>query len=417
SAVVLVLFSGATERIAQAGVEDIRQLRAVATFNARPELFQRLSGIRRESDADMQEAVRLVEDDLGYALAQIYLVSGDQIVRRIRKGSIAPRGSFVLTESEARFVRETIILPGPGPLIVDAAESLDAARFLTPPARVAALFPLREGGRTIGVLEVQSANAGGFTLNQIEALRALADNLADIVYLDENFTALQTALLDQKQILERVRLQLSEAQQRSERAILEGWRQFLETRGREQAIGYDVLLPETADAPLHTVRPIPASDLPADIRDALRRGEIVVERDHADQIVKAPITLRGEVLGAMSFRIAGDNPLTDRQLELVRAISDRLAVALESARLYEQSQSLALRERRANEIASELLTATNVETLMSLAAERFNEALGAVYTRVTLQPGALAEPPLPASANGDAGPDHWTNGGSARNPS
>lgn len=415
SAVVLLLFSGATERIAQAGVEDIRHLRAVAAFNARPELYQRLSGIRRESDADMQEAVRLLEDDLGYTLAQVYLIAGGQIVRRVRKGAIAPQGSFVLTENEARFVRDAIAMETSGPLIVDAAESVDAARFLTPPARMAVLFPLREEGRTVGVLEVQTSKPGGFTLNQIEALRALADTLADIIYLDENFTALQTTLLDQQQILERVRLQLSEAQQRSERAIIEGWRQFLDSRGRDRAVGYDVVLPEAANGTLQTVRPVPASDLPAEIRDALQRGEIVVERDGTDQLVKAPITLRGEVLGAMSFRIAGDNPLTDRQLELVRTISDRLAVALESARLYEQSQSLAQRERRANEIASELLTATNVETLMSLAAERFNEALGAVYTRVTLQPGALAEPPLSAAANGDTGLDHRVNGGSAHN--
>jgi GAF domain-containing protein len=413
NAVVLLLFSGATERIAQAGLEDIRQLRAIAAFNSRPELYQRLSGIRRESDVDMQEAVRLLEDDLGYTLAQIYLIAGGQIVRRVRKGSVAPQGSFVLTENEARFVRDAIVMETSGPLIVDAAESLDAARFLTPPARAAVLFPLREEGRTVGVLEVQTSTPGGFNLNQIEALRALADTLADLIYLDENFTALQTTLLDQQQILERVRLQLSEAQQRSERAIIEGWRQFLDSRGRAQAIGYDVVLPDATNTPLQTVRPIPASDLPAEIRDALRRGEIVVEREGADQIVKAPITLRGEVLGAMSFRIAGDNPLTDRQLELVRTISDRLAVALESARLYEQSQNLAQRERRANEIASELLTATNVETLMSLAAERFNEALGAVYTRVTLEPGALAEPPLSASANGDAGSDRRVNGGGA----
>lgn len=410
---LLLIFSGSTERIARAGAEDIRQLRAISAFNADPGSYTRLSGRENEALKVMQNGLRLLETDLGYPIAQIYLASGGQITRRVRQDSVYNAGSFVLTESEARFVRDALVLSTPGPLMIDAADSLEAARFLTPPARLAALFPLRDEGRTIGVLEVQSLSITGFSPNKIESLRTLANTLSIAEYLDENFTALQTTLADQQQLLSRVRSQLSDAQQRGERMITEGWQRFLEGRGGERAVGYDIGVPGSDGAALQSLRPVPASDLPPAIRDVLQRGEIVVEHEADDQIVKAPITLRGEVLGAMSFRIPGDNPISDRQMEMVRTITNRLAAALENNRLFEQSQSQAQRERKANEIASELLTATNVETLMSLAAERFNEALGAVYTRVTLQPGALADPPLPAASNGNGHHEIGTNGGAA----
>jgi len=411
SAVLLLLFSGSTERITQSSSEDIRHLLNISAFISDVRSYTRLSGRDNAAQKVMQDALQLLEDDLGYTIAQIYLISGGQIARRVRKDSVYESGNFVLTDSEARFVREAIVLDTPGPLLINALDSLEAARFLTPPAVTAALFPLRSEERTIGVLEIQSASVFSFAPNQIAALRALANALAIADYLDENFTALQTTLGDQQQILNRVRTQLSEAQQRSERILVEGWGRFLEGRSAERAVGYDITLDRTDG--LHSAQPVPASDLPPAIRDALQRGEIVVEYEGDDQIVKAPISLRGEVLGAMSFRIPGNAPLSDRQLEMVRTISNRLATALENNRLFEQSQNQAQREHKANEIAGELLTATNVETLMSLAAERFNEALGAVYTRVTLQPGALADSPLPAIANGGG---HHDNGSAGSPP-
>ena len=74
---------------------------------------------------------------------------------------------------------------------------------------------------------------------------------------------------------------------------------------------------------------------------------------------------------------------------LIRTVADRLSVALENNRLLEQTQAQARRERQASEIGSVLLSATNVESVLSLAADNFHEALGAIHTRVYLQPGTL----------------------------
>ncbi len=54
--------------------------------------------------------------------------------------------------------------------------------------------------------------------------------------------------------------------------------------------------------------------------------------------------------------------------------------------LFEQTQAQAFRERKATEVANMLIGATDVRSVLERAAETFNEALGAVSTRITLQP-------------------------------
>jgi GAF domain-containing protein len=103
-----------------------------------------------------------------------------------------------------------------------------------------------------------------------------------------------------------------------------------------------------------------------------------------------PITLRDQVLGALTFAIPADRSISERQVDMLRTVANRLAVALESNRLLEQTQAQAQRERKANEIGSVLLSETDLEAVVSLAAENFNEALGAIHTRVYLEPGVFA---------------------------
>ena len=82
-------------------------------------------------------------------------------------------------------------------------------------------------------------------------------------------------------------------------------------------------------------------------------------------------------------------------MDTLRIVTSRLAVALESNRLFEQTQAQAQRERKASEIGSLLLSVTDIDAVLNLAAENFNEALGAVHTRVVLDPGIVTEEAQP----------------------
>lgn len=103
-----------------------------------------------------------------------------------------------------------------------------------------------------------------------------------------------------------------------------------------------------------------------------------------------PIILRDQRLGALTFTVPAERGVDERQIEMLRTVVNRLSVALENNRLFEQTQAQAQRERKASEIGSLMLSETDIEAVLEVAAENFNEALGAVHTRVYLEPGVLS---------------------------
>jgi GAF domain-containing protein len=69
---------------------------------------------------------------------------------------------------------------------------------------------------------------------------------------------------------------------------------------------------------------------------------------------------------------------------LARVIAQRLALALDNIRLYEQAQSIADRERIANQVAARLQAKTDIDALVDAAAQSFQQALGATRTTIRL---------------------------------
>jgi GAF domain-containing protein len=101
-------------------------------------------------------------------------------------------------------------------------------------------------------------------------------------------------------------------------------------------------------------------------------------------VLCVPIRLRGQTLGAVEFRRPGATGWSSAALELAQIVAERLALSLENARLFEQAQTTAQREQLVSQITSQLQTATDLQSLLALAAARFQEALGATQTSVRL---------------------------------
>jgi GAF domain-containing protein len=217
-----------------------------------------------------------------------------------------------------------------------------------------------------------------FTENTIAGLQNLAAQAAREMAQAGRISELQRSVRDQEALINRFRDQISELQRRSESAAVIGWSNYIEGRG-QAGFGFDY---EGGSI-------VSANDLPDHIRQSVQHGDVVLERRGTEQLVNVPITLRDQVLGALTFAIPADRGINERQVDMLRTVANRLAVALESNRLLEQTQAQAQRERKANEIGSVLLSETNMEAVASLAAENFNEALGAIHTRVYLEPGVF----------------------------
>jgi len=88
---------------------------------------------------------------------------------------------------------------------------------------------------------------------------------------------------------------------------------------------------------------------------------------------------------------------------LAQSVANRLALALENARLIDSVQSNAVREQTVNTVVSNIQGIRDMQTLLNSAAEVFNQSLGTQHThiRLGLLNGEQNEPSYqPQSASG-----------------
>jgi GAF domain-containing protein len=348
-------------------------------------------------------ALELVQQALGYTLASAYRLNESGSFTRLRLGSM--RQDIARTD-----IRLSEDLSGVGEAarrleatIVSNLESGTRSAHILAPARWSISVPIVREGVLLGVLDVQTAQPNGFTDDERNGFLILAEQIAGALFDAREFQEFQRLSREQDEQLERYREQLGQVEQRGRQALATAWDRYVQVRtsaGELGSFGFNLERAPSGSALL------PASDLPPDIREALAAGDIHVGQNARGQIVHAPVSFRGEVLGAMTFQLPQDRVLSERQIEMLRAITSRLGVALENNRLFEQSQSLAQRERRASEIGSLLISATDIESVLNLAARSFNEALGAISTRVIVE----TPDPDPSSANGNGAVNGHHNG-------
>jgi transcriptional regulator with GAF, ATPase, and Fis domain len=102
-----------------------------------------------------------------------------------------------------------------------------------------------------------------------------------------------------------------------------------------------------------------------------------------------PITLRREYVGLVEvgFEEKTDVTVQETQVKLLRTLVDQAAIALESAQRYEASQKLARREQTIREITDGLRSATTIEELVKVAAEKLGQYFSTDYALVELGVG------------------------------
>jgi GAF domain-containing protein len=105
------------------------------------------------------------------------------------------------------------------------------------------------------------------------------------------------------------------------------------------------------------------------------------DRDSAgDQDIEVPLTLRDQIIGQISM--AGANEWTPEQKKLIESIATQAALALENARLVEESQSIAVRERLANEVISKIWASTTIDSILQTTVRELGRALEATEVNI-----------------------------------
>ena len=184
-----------------------------------------------------------------------------------------------------------------------------------PDTRSEMALPLIARGQIIGVLDVQSTQPGAFTENDTNTLSILADQVAIAI--------------------QNVRLFEQTQQAREEAEAL--YNQYLKTdwvnfSRQETKIGYH----QSMSGGRLLEKPVETDE----IRTALQKGRVVVVdgKDNKSQpSISIPVKLRGQTIGVLNVKAPTENrKWNEDEVNLVQAISDRLALALDNARLLQE---------------------------------------------------------------------------------
>jgi putative methionine-R-sulfoxide reductase with GAF domain len=117
--------------------------------------------------------------------------------------------------------------------------------------------------------------------------------------------------------------------------------------------------------------------------------------------VAVPLAVGHRVLGVLDVQHNLMNGLTPADAQLLEAIGRQVAIALQNARSYTQTQQVARREALVNLIGNKIQSAVTVEEVLQIAASELGTALRASRASVQLGKAALPRPPENSAVRGD----------------
>jgi GAF domain-containing protein len=102
-----------------------------------------------------------------------------------------------------------------------------------------------------------------------------------------------------------------------------------------------------------------------------------------DTEIAVPLSIRGYTLGVLRLR----KPVgmwSDGEIALVEAVAEQLGVALENARLYQDTQRRAARDRIVGEITDRLRSSLDPDTILKTTVEELGGLLGAEMATIEI---------------------------------
>jgi two-component system, NtrC family, sensor kinase len=126
------------------------------------------------------------------------------------------------------------------------------------------------------------------------------------------------------------------------------------------------------------------------------RGEVVRKVDVGTEVLQetsapllselaVPVLIHGETIGRLLLEdTTPDREWTSTEKALAQAVAGEVAIAIENARLIEQTQRDAQREQTISAITSQIHSTTDVKKLLQITAEELRRATGSARAVVRL---------------------------------
>ncbi|MBN1889031.1 MAG: GAF domain-containing protein [Thermoflexales bacterium] len=252
---------------------------------------------------------------------------------------------------------------------------------LLPDTRSEVALPLRSRGRVIGAIGVYNNQPVTFDQDTIVGLQILADQVA--------------VTIDNARLLQQAQAGL-EAERRAYGHISrEAWNRLL----------YEGIEPGYRYANKQ-VTPI-GDTWTAEMKIALNEERNVVKNvmtGKSGPAFAVPIKIRDQIIGVVDLRKdTQGGEWTPDEIALLEALTDQLGVALESARLYQDTQRRAAREQLIGEVTAHIRQTLDVETVLKTAVSELYDVLDLDEVVIRLNaPGSRQATEQPAQPREEA---------------
>jgi len=282
--------------------------------------------------------------------------------------------------------------------------------------RAVLAVPLRAKGRITGALSLIDQAAREFTAEEAALLETVADQAALALENARLYSETERRRAEAEEIARVARtltesLALAEVAQRvvdtvlplfsakfSRVALLDA-RGALRTLARggsdDDILGsQEALAPGTGTAGRTVIegRPVWSSDVisdPAIVLEPVARQSLMATEHRA--MLGVPLRVKGQIIGALTVRDRAGRRFEDAEIALLQTFGDQAALALDNARLYEETE----RRRRESEVITALVetinTSLDVDVVLERVASAARDLSGADFARIALRdPGTGA---------------------------
>lgn len=319
----------------------------------------------RDMNTLLNVSVNLIRERLRYYHVGIFLVDefGEYAVLRAASSIAAEKmlaSSYKLKVGETGLVGN-VTRTGQAYIALDVGK--DAVHFqnpFLPNTRSEIALPLRSHSITFGALDIQANIPNAFNEDDIQTLQILADLLA--------------ASIENVQLIQKVEEALSEITRVNRAQTQQAW-QTTAIQKELSALEYDGI----------QIRAMP-QNLPADLQVKLENGQPILthREDTARNLLLVPLVVLNQTIGVLGLeKDDAARTWTDEEIAIAQAAANRAALTLENARLLEESQKRAIKERTIFEATNRIGTALSIENILQTTAEELERALNG--SEVTIQ--------------------------------
>ena len=376
---------GLIGQLEQRVAERTRELETRSAYLEASAEVGRAASTMLDAESLVQAVVDLVQERFDFYYVGLFLLGETSEWAELQAGTGEAGRQQLLQKHRLKVGGESMI--GRSIARREARIALDVGdepvRFdnpLLPMTRSEAALPLQSRGRVFGAMTVQSEKPGAFDEDTVTVLQTMADQVA--------------VALDNAYLFAEAEESLQAARRASAALSREGWGDLLRSRPVQ---GYHsdergVVRAETVWRP--------------EMEEAIRAGSTVRPGDGQDsgdgeggQPLAIPIKVAGKVIGVLdTYKPQDAGPWTDEEVETLESLVEQLAVSLESARLYQETQTRAAREQMVAQISSQLRSSLDPDTILKTAVRELGRALDVELASVELRGSS-------GGGDGDTSPD------------